>query len=183
MEMLHTPPLLQRTYCVKAGKEDLQELLELGKTTFLEAFMPSSYPAYVLEYAEKAFTREKLELELSNPDSEFYLAKLGGQTTGYMKINFSMAQTEFQDQRAMEIERIYIKREFQGYKAGQLLIDQALQIAEAWQLVYVWLGVWELNPHAIRFYNRNGFVQFSTHIFRIGGEDQTDHLMKKMLIC
>lgn len=181
MDRIDIHPVMQRSYCVKAGDDDLQELVDLGKTTFLEAFMPSSHPAYVQEYADNAFTIQRQEQELANPDTEFYFARLDGQTIGYMKLNFSLAQTEFQDHRAMEIERLYIKKEFQGNKAGQLLIDQALQIAEAWQLEYIWLGVWELNPHAIRFYSRNGFVQFSTHIFRIGDEDQTDHLMKRYL--
>lgn len=43
--------------------------------------------------------------------------------------------------------------------------------------LYVWLGVWEKNLGAIRFYEKNGFVPFDKHIFRLGDEKQTDILM------
>ena len=46
---------------------------------------------------------------------------------------------------------------------------------------YVWLGVWEQNPRAIRFYEKNGFVPFDTHVFILGEDKQTDILMKKIL--
>ncbi|RZL17332.1 MAG: GNAT family N-acetyltransferase, partial [Pedobacter sp.] len=46
---------------------------------------------------------------------------------------------------------------------------------------YVWLGVWEENPRAIRFYQKNGFMPFDKHIFKLGEDEQTDIMMKKML--
>jgi ribosomal protein S18 acetylase RimI-like enzyme len=43
---------------------------------------------------------------------------------------------------------------------------------------FIWLGVWEENQKAIRFYKKNGFVEFGKHIFRLGDDDQTDIMMK-----
>lgn len=43
---------------------------------------------------------------------------------------------------------------------------------------YVWLGVWEENPRAIRFYKKNGFVEFDRHIFKLGNDEQTDIMVK-----
>ncbi len=45
----------------------------------------------------------------------------------------------------------------------------------------IWLGVWEENPKAIRFYEKNGFVPFSRHIFKMGDEEQTDIMMRKII--
>jgi len=45
----------------------------------------------------------------------------------------------------------------------------------------VWLGVWEENPRAIKFYKKNGFVEFDKHTFVLGEDEQTDILMKKIL--
>jgi ribosomal protein S18 acetylase RimI-like enzyme len=42
----------------------------------------------------------------------------------------------------------------------------------------MWLGVWEENPRAIRFYQKQGFVEFDQHIFQLGEDAQTDILMK-----
>lgn len=41
------------------------------------------------------------------------------------------------------------------------------------------LGVWEHNHRALRFYEKNGFIAFGTHIFQLGNDQQTDILMKK----
>ncbi|MEY3918157.1 MAG: Protease synthase and sporulation negative regulatory protein 1, partial [Bacteroidota bacterium] len=46
---------------------------------------------------------------------------------------------------------------------------------------YIWLGVWEHNPRAIRFYEKQGFVKFDQHIFQLGDDEQTDILMKLSL--
>jgi hypothetical protein len=42
----------------------------------------------------------------------------------------------------------------------------------------LWLGVWEKNEGAIRFYERNGFSVTGSHPFRMGDEIQTDLIMK-----
>jgi ribosomal protein S18 acetylase RimI-like enzyme len=97
---------------------------------------------------------------------------------GYLKLNFGQAQTELQDEKALEIERIYLLKEFHGKNVGQLLYDKALQIARQKNVDYVWLGVWEENRRAINFYTKNGFVEFDKHIFKLGNEEQTDKMMK-----
>ena len=79
------------------------------------------------------------------------------------------------------IERIYVDREFQGRKIGQLLLSKAIDIAKKKHLKQVWLGVWEHNPKAIQFYERNGFQKFDKHIFKLGDDEQTDILMRLIL--
>jgi len=100
---------------------------------------------------------------------------------GYLKLNFGQAQTELQDEKALEIERIYVIKEFHGKDVGQLLYNKALQIARQKIVEYIWLGVWEENRRAINFYTKNGFVEFDKHIFKLGNEVQTDKMMKLSL--
>ncbi len=71
---------------------------------------------------------------------------------------------------------------FTAASAGQLLLEKALEIAAENHINYIWLGVWEKNPRAIRFYEKNGFIQFDTHIFMVGNDPQTDVMMKRSLI-
>jgi ribosomal protein S18 acetylase RimI-like enzyme len=53
-----------------------------------------------------------------------------------------------------------------------------MQVAKDINATHVWLGVWEKNPKAIRFYKKNGFVEFDKHIFKLGTDEQTDIMMK-----
>lgn len=133
-------------------------------------------------YAAKAFTIEKLTAELSNPDSEFYFAVLDNKLAGYLKLNFNNAQTEFKEPNALEVERIYVDIAFQGNKIGEQLLNFAIETAKNKQLNYVWLGVWEHNLRAIKFYERNGFTVIGSHNFLLGDEEQTDLIMKCELI-
>ena len=133
------------------------------------------------KYLEEGFSAEKLSAELNNHDSEFYFESLENNVIGYLKINHGKSQTELKDERAMEIERIYVLKDFHGKNVGQLLYQKAIDIALVKKADYVWLGVWEENPRAINFYKKNGFVEFDKHIFVLGDDEQTDIMMRLKL--
>ena len=158
--------------------EDLNELKEISIDTFYESFIGGNSEKNMQQYIHLYFTEEILLEEINNPDSEFYFAKIKETVVGYLKVNIGKAQTELQDQEGIEIERIYVRQAFQGNRIGQLLYDKALEIAREKAAVYVWLGVWEKNTGAIKFYERNGLVKFATHPFQLGDDLQTDIMMK-----
>lgn len=161
--------------------DDIEALQGISKQTFLETFSATNDEQNMSKYLEENFSTDKLIVELENTCSQFYLAYLNAQVIGYLKLNIGNAQKEFPDENALEIERIYILNAFQGKKIGQMLYAKAIEIAESLQVDYVWLGVWENNLKAIGFYEKNGFRPFDKHIFRLGIEEQTDILMKKIL--
>lgn len=133
------------------------------------------------KYLDEGFSIEKLTTELNNQSSEFYFATFGDEIVGYLKLNFGQSQTELKDNKALEIERIYVVKDFHGKGVGQLLYEKAIKIARQVDADYVWLGVWEENPRAINFYKKNGFVEFDRHIFRLGDDEQIDIMMKLQL--
>lgn len=133
------------------------------------------------DYLKTGFSVEKVASELGNADSEFHLAFDGDQLIGYLKVNHGPAQSELKDDTALEIERIYVLRAWQGLKVGQLFYNKAIDIARERSYAYVWLGVWEENENAIGFYKRNGFVEFDKHLFTLGDDIQTDIMMRKEL--
>ena len=166
----------------RATLADINKLQEIGRTTFSEAFAAVNTEENMKEYLEKGFSEEKLKGELSNQDSQFYFAQLDGEVIGYLKINIGQAQTEKLNLDALEIERIYLLKAFYGQKVGQLLYQKAIDIALEMQASYVWLGVWEENYRALRFYEKNGFTPFGKHKFWLGDDEQTDLMMKKVLL-
>jgi ribosomal protein S18 acetylase RimI-like enzyme len=165
----------------KAGLNHLEIIREIGGKTFRETFEDTNTQENLDLYIAQSFATKKLQPELQNPDSEFYLAKSKNQVIGYLKVNFAPAQTEINDPNSLEIERIYILQEHYGKGVGQLLFDKALEIARQAKCSYIWLGVWENNFRALNFYNKNGFVEFDTHVFVMGESHQTDKLLKLQL--
>jgi ribosomal protein S18 acetylase RimI-like enzyme len=163
---------------VKINVDDIAQLQSIGKQTFFETFADKNSLENMQKYLEEGFTINKLTTELTNPDSEFYFAKLQHSVIGFLKINFGEAQTELHNSKSMEIERIYVLKEFQGMRVGQILFDKAIDMALQAKVDFIWLGVWEENPKAIKFYQKNGFVEFDKHIFKLGDDEQTDIMMK-----
>lgn len=162
----------------KVTLNDIEQLQQIGRQTFSETFSSSNTEENMTTYLEEGFSNEKLIEELNNESSEFYFALSENELVGYLKINFGQSQTELQDDTALEIERIYVLKEFHGKKVGQVLYEKAIEIAKQKNAHYVWLGVWEENPRAISFYKKNGFVEFDKHIFKLGDDEQIDIMMK-----
>jgi len=160
---------------------DLLQLQKIGISTFSETFAEHNTKEDLEKYLKESFAADKLIAELENPDAAFYFAELDDTVIGYLKINFGDAQTELKDNKSVEIERIYLLQAYHGKKIGQLLYNKAIEIAKEHQAHYVWLGVWEENHRALQFYKKNGFVQFDTHIFKLGNDEQTDIMMKLAL--
>ncbi|MDQ0594192.1 ribosomal protein S18 acetylase RimI-like enzyme [Chryseobacterium ginsenosidimutans] len=165
----------------KASFEDLETIQNLGIQTFSETFGESNSEEAMKKYLEESFNIEKIKAELNNPHSFFFIAWEENDAVGYLKLNSGKAQTELHDETSLEIERIYVKKSHHGKKVGQLLYEQALETAQQQNKAYLWLGVWEENLRAVNFYRKNGFVEFDKHIFRLGDEEQTDLMMKKIL--
>lgn len=82
---------------------------------------------------------------------------------------------------ALEIERIYIIKNFHKNDHGKYLINKALVIAIELGKKKIWLGVWEYNENTIAFYKRMGFFITGSHSFYMGNEEQTDIIMVKMV--
>lgn len=162
---------------VKAS--ELEEMVLMARKSFLEAFTKGNKLENVYAYLDEAFTLAQIHKEYLNPSSKFFVAKKEDQIIGYTKVNQVPAQTDIHDPESLEISRLYVLEEFLGLGVGKMLLDKAFAFAREQDLNYVWLGVWEKNARAIRFYEKCGLVKFSSHPFPFGDELQTDWLMKK----
>ena len=165
----------------KLTLKDIESLQILGKQTFFETFVGTCTDEDMQHYLDNSFNLAQLESELANENMHFYVAEQNDTMCGYLKVNFGTAQTELQDPSAVEIQRIYVLNQYHGKGVGQMLFHKALEVAEEANADYIWLGVWEHNYKAQKFYQKNGFIEFDKHTFMMGMEPQTDIMMKKIL--
>ncbi len=163
---------------IKIGLSEIEQLRSISIETFVETFKDSNTEKNLQQFLDEAYSPEKLKSELENPNSDFFFVIFGEEIMGYLKLNQGEAQKESIGNNALELERIYILKKFQGKNIGQILLDYTIEIAKKKNIAWIWLGVWEHNQRAINFYLKNGFVQFDQHIFTVGEDDQIDILMK-----
>jgi ribosomal protein S18 acetylase RimI-like enzyme len=165
----------------KAEIADIEILQEFAIKTFRDSFEKHNSPENMELYIQKSFSREQISLEMNEPRTEFYLAYIDERLVGYAKVIVNKSIEGLNDQRGLEIERIYVDQEFHGKQIGKVLLDKCLYIARINGVNVVWLGVWEHNHRAFSFYKKSGFEKFGEHVFMLGNDAQTDWLMKKSL--
>lgn len=165
----------------KCTLEDLPNLQEISAKTFQETFQHQNSPENMAAYLNRAFNRTQLEKELVNSFSQFFFISVNNDIAGYLKINTDSAQSEAMGEDFLEVERIYIKSEFQKQGLGKHLFKKALEIAQVSNKKKIWLGVWEKNENAIAFYKKTGFVETGSHSFFMGEEEQIDLIMTKTI--
>lgn len=161
---------------------DLPTLTKISRETFVTAFEKDNNPDDFAVYVAQAFSSKTLKEQLEDPDTLFYFVYDEHDVlVGYVKINQNEAQTELKEPTSVELERIYVLQQYQGKNIGSELLRKVIELAQTWKKRALWLGVWEHNPRAIRFYQRHGFVKFGEHPYFIGNDEQTDWLMRLQL--
>jgi diamine N-acetyltransferase len=173
--------IMDNFYVRQCNINDIDKLKYISEKTFCETFSEENSQENIEEYLQKNFSYEQLETELKNEGSAFFLVEANKEIAAYMKVNFDKAQTEPGHPNTLEVQRIYVLQEYKGKQIGKKLIQQAIEVGKNNSLNYIWLGVWENNINAIKFYEKQGFIKFDTHIFALGEEAQTDNLMKIVL--
>ena len=129
----------------------------------------------------KKFSVEALMAEVGSYENTFLLAMQDEELVGYIKLVDSKIFTEIPYRESIEIARIYVDQKMIGKGVGHRLMESGISIAKELNKEVVWLGVWEHNENAVKFYTKWGFERFGDHIFMLGDDAQTDWLMKKEL--
>ncbi|SFK68116.1 Ribosomal protein S18 acetylase RimI [Lachnospiraceae bacterium KH1T2] len=162
--------------------KNLKELQGICRKTFSETFAEQNTEEDMNKYLDETYNDDVLSKEISDKDSKIFLAyDDNGEVLGYLKVNRGSAQTEKGYEGSLEIQRIYIAKAAKGQGIGSKFMELAENQAREWKLSYIWLGVWEFNYQAQKFYKGKGFTRFSEHVFVLGEDKQTDFLMKKVL--
>ncbi len=161
---------------------DLDQLVQISKSTFIDAFEADNNPDDFKGYIDFAFNKSKLTEELENPFTIFFFVYANNDLVGYFKLNENDAQSDLKGVDSLELERIYVIPEFQGKGLGRRMLQQVKKLASQSIKTFLWLGVWEHNKAAIKFYETNGFSKFGMHPYYIGKDKQMDWLMRYDLI-
>jgi ribosomal protein S18 acetylase RimI-like enzyme len=162
---------------------DAEMLAKIGRQAFDEAFSdhPANHPDDMRVYMDEAFGPATLSGELSDPDTIFLIAEIGGNIAGYAKLKFDAREDGITGERPIELCRLYALDRFIGKGVGKVLMLEFFDIAEETERDVAWLGVWEFNYRAQKFYEKFGFTKCGEHVFQLASDAQTDWLMEKRL--
>lgn len=156
-----------------ATPSDAAALAELGARTFRDAFGEQNRAEDMEEYVGRTYGEVQQRQELEDPKNAALVVERDGVLIGFAQLR--------RDADSVEIARFYVDRTHHGEGIAQELMQRCVEVARDLGAKALWLGVWERNPRAIRFYEKCGFVDIGSHPFLVGSDLQTDRLMSLVI--
>lgn len=161
--------------------QDLVSLRKIAIETQVETFAAQNTPEVMEAHLHEAYSAARFEEEFKEEGAIYYMAWEGVEPAGFLRLRVTDEVEIHLGKKAIELQRLYVAKEFQGKKVGAGLMKQAFSYARERNFEWLWLGVWEKNFKAQEFYKKWGFEKFSEHIFWMGPDPQTDWLLKLKL--
>ncbi|UCF83638.1 MAG: GNAT family N-acetyltransferase [Desulfobacteraceae bacterium] len=162
----------------RASIKDSALLSEIGTYMFNDTFGPENTPEDMESYLNSAFAPEQIASALADPTTIFLLAYEDNEPIGYATLKVSAAPKCVQGPKPMELARLYVNQRVIGKGYGAALLKACQEEALDAGYETIWLGVWERNERAIRFYEKWGFREAGTHAFILGNDVQNDLIME-----
>jgi diamine N-acetyltransferase len=160
-----------------AQPSDYQVLSDLGRKAFHEAFHQYNDPEDMQAYLDLAFHPETVAKALADQAVTYIIANWEEMPVGYAKLKRGVNPGELTGKHCIMLERIYALQAYVGKKVGKSLMEHCIRIARHENAEFLWLGVWQQNQRAIRFYENFGFKVIGTKQFVIGKEVNDDFVM------
>jgi ribosomal protein S18 acetylase RimI-like enzyme len=156
-------------------------LADVMERTFRATFGEFTAKEPMADHCRSSYGEAIQRTEIANPDITTLLCTDGDSIAGFTQVRSGKHPTCVSASRPVEIHRIYVDAPWQGKGVAALLMQAALDDAAKRGADGVWLGVWENNPRAIRFYAKFGFLEVGEHVFHVGSDAQRDLLVCRML--
>ena len=159
--------------------KDVPALSFIAKKTFYDTFTGTCSEDDMSDFLERFYNENTLAEEVENNNFQYFFAEFGEQIVGY--ILFSDGEVSFdeiKDSTALELKRLYVLNNYHGKGIAHEMMNFLLDYARAQGYDNAFLGVWEHNIKAQKFYQKHGFILSShTHDFPL----EIPH--KLMFIC
>jgi ribosomal protein S18 acetylase RimI-like enzyme len=151
-----------------ANESDAEVIASLGSVTFTETF-GDLFPKPELEdYLIKTFSVAKIHTRLKKPNNIYWVAYVDETPAGYAKIKLNSRIDEIRCERQIQLQKIYVLKEYLDKKIGLALLSEIMANSEIISGTLIWLVVLHTNERAIWFYEKSGFRKFSEHFHQIG---------------
>lgn len=165
----------------QATISDVHIISALGITTCYEAYFELDPSPDLAEYCVNFFSLPQLTIELEDANSTFLIAELNGRAVGYAKLREGKKIECLKDENAIEVQRIYVLEKLKGKNVGKALMEKCCEIGKEKDYETLWLGVWDKNIAAQKFYEKLGFENAGTTDFSDGKNEFINLVFAKQL--
>ena len=165
----------------EARADDAQLISVLATATFYEAYFEQDESLNLANYIREAFDLDVIQTDLKNPDATFYIIYLDTKACGFAKLLKNSTADGVASKNTIELKRIYILERVLGKGVGGILLNHCLETSRQQGFETLWLGVWDENLKAQRFYDKHGFKPVGSISMPYGAVVGTNFVMEKKL--
>jgi ribosomal protein S18 acetylase RimI-like enzyme len=170
----------------RAGPADSAVLAEVAAATFALACPPHITQQAIDTFITDVLARECFDDYLADPQRDLFVSVDDGTTTGYaMVVNGEPTDPDVQSavtvRPTAELSKIYVLPDHHGAGTSRLLMEAAIDAAQARGAAAVWLGVNQENERAQKFYAKSGFTRVGTKRFLVGDRYEHDYVFERVL--
>ena len=161
---------------------DDQALYEISLRTFTDTF-GALYPVADLKYYQAmTFGRDLQQAEIADPSMRHRLAFHGDDLIGFARLGAFKLPIAQDGARVVELHKLYVEREAKGTGVAHELMRWAMDSARGAGADAIYLGVYQGNDRAQRFYARYGFEIVGEYLFPVGQTQDPEYIMRAPLV-
>lgn len=166
-----------------ATTHDAAMLADIGRKSFYDAFAdhPKNAPEDMEIFMNQVFGADIQASELADEKTVYLIVEIDNATAGYAKLKKNTKEEMVIGDKCLEIARFYMLQEWIGRGVSAKLMQTILDYAQENAFDTVWLGVWEYNHRAQKFYSKWDFEHVGEHIFQLGNDPQTDWVWQRKI--
>jgi diamine N-acetyltransferase len=164
-----------------ATPSDAAAVSAIAARTFSDTFAHLYSAEDLNNYLNEAYDVSVIRSELEDPKKYTVLVFPDADSEtpcGYAMLHDGSVRTgdDRPPEDYYEVKRVYVDKPYIGKGAGRVLMDHVMEIVKQMDRKITWLGVWENNFHAQKFYQKYGFVETGEHTFMVGAVADRDLL-------
>ena len=161
-----------------AEAADAAALAEFMSRNFLAAYGHCSSPANIQATIAKHYGLDAQLRQIADGRYANLLMERDGLLAGHAQLRFGGEAPEaVEPAPGAEIGRFYVDTAFHGQGLAQEMMAKVREVSRARGARSLFLSVWQEQPQAIRFYEKEGFSIVGTLIFEVGDDPKDDWLM------
>lgn len=156
---------------------DAETLAPFAARAFTDAYREIDDPDDLARYVAHHFRTEVVAAQLADPSSTVLLAYEAAQLVGYAQVRLSAPPPCVTEPAPVELARLYLSSAATGRGIGRQVLQAAFAEARRLARRTMWLGVYDRNVRAVRFYTRAGFVAVGERPVDFAGKPYFDPVM------
>ncbi len=166
----------------RATAEDAIALSALAIRTYEETW-GDSYPRDELaDFLQAHYGLAAQQAELADPAGATWLLEDEGVAVGYLSAGANELPHPTAGDGDIELKRFYLLASHQGGGHGTAMMQCLLKWVDVPKPRTLWVGVWEENHGAQRFYQRYGFVKAGEYDFIVGSTVDREFILRRPAI-